>query len=110
MTAVVRWISKNHESVPPRDTRKTSEEPVGSTQFILRKYPNYCPNVGYCYLKWPYTFPGTNVCVIGLMEEWKKQLKETSKPTMNSAEVLNWCLDIIKKKTLLYGMDKIALL
>lgn len=88
MTAVVRWISKNDESVPPRDTGKTSEEPVGSTQFILRKYPNYCLNVGYCYLKWLYTFPGTNVCVIGLMEEWKKkkQLKETSKLTMNSAK------------------------
>lgn len=88
MTAVVRWISKNDESVPPRDTGKTSEEPVGSTQFILRKHPNYCPNVGYCYLKWLYTFPGTNVCVIGLMEEWKKQqqLKETSKLSMNSAK------------------------
>lgn len=47
------------------------------------------------------------------MEEWKKkQLKETSKLTMNSAKRFKLMSGYYfkKNKTLLYGMDKIALL
>lgn len=41
----------------------------------------------------------------------KKQLKETSKLTMNSAKRFKLMSGYyLKKKTLLYGMDKIALL
>lgn len=54
------------------------------------------------------------MCVSSVLwrsEKKKKQLKETSKLTMNSAKRFKLMSGYyLKKKTLLYGMDKIALL